>query len=318
MSEFDDHAREAIELGNPAEQIQQLLSMGQTRRARERAAAWVAQRPDDPQALLVLSVVLMASEESEAALDAARQALERAPESAEIWAQLGRALFVLGRFAEAEGAIRAAQAADPSDARFFLLSARLLAACERNEEALADVQHALALDPDDVETHQLLSGLLLTTKMSRWKLSRQAAERAVRLDPEDPDSHAALGAVHLSAREIPEAEARFLEALRLNPADALARRGLAEALMARKPWYRPLLAFGTFLQTQPPAMRWLVILAPWVLVSSLSMALADRADAEGLRNGIVWTYYAFCAYTWFAEPIARRILARHYPWMSER
>jgi len=84
--------------------------------------------------------------------------------------------------------------------------------------------------------------------------------------------------------------------------------------MAKRPYYRPFLAYSTLLRTAPQALRISIVVGLWVLVNTIDAALRPLPDWQGTRSAIVWTYIAFCAYTWFAEPITRWLLQREYPW----
>jgi tetratricopeptide (TPR) repeat protein len=301
-------------LGGYADRVRHLLAIGQLRRAEETVSEWIAHDPGNPIALVMLSLVHMVARRNQAALEAVEQALVLSPDLDVALEQRARALFVLGRFRESEEAVRVAIAADPADGDIRLLYARLLRAGGFDRDALAECEAALELDPDDAETHQLRAVLLLRTRPSQWNVPRAAAERAVALDPEDADGHAVLGAVHLAAREIPRAEERFRAALELQPTHGPAQRGLAEALMAKRPYYKPFLAYSTRMRAAAPALRIGIVIGLWMVVQALDAALRPLPDWQGARGVVLYTYIGFCAYTWFAEPITRALLRREYPW----
>jgi len=278
FSALDGPQPEARPLGGYADRVRHLLAIGQVRRAEETVADWLASDPGNPLALVLLSIVHLVADRHEAALAAVEQALLQAPELDVALEQRARVLFALARFREAEVAVLLAIDADPGDASTRLLYARLLAATGCERAALAE------------------------------------CEASLELDPEDADGHAVLGAVHLAAHEIGPAEQRFRSALELQPAHGPAQRGLAEALMAKRPYYRPLLAYSTMLRAAPQAVRIAIVIGLWVLVQTIDTALRPLPDWQGARSAILWTYLAFCAYTWFAEPITRWLLQREYPW----
>jgi len=311
---LDGPQPEARPLGGYADRVRHLLAIGQVKRAEETAADWLASDPGNPVALVLLSIVHLVAGRHEAALASVEQALLQAPDLELALEQRARVLFALGRFREAEEAVRRAIDADPGDGSVRLQYARMLAATGFDRDALAECEAALELDPDDAESHQVRAALLLRTRPSEWRVSRAAAERAVALDPEDADGHAVLGAVYLAAREIPRAEERFRAALEIEPTHGPAQHGLAEALMSKRPYYRPFLAYSTLLGTAPPALRIAIVVGLWVLVNTVDAALRPLPDWQTTRSVIVGTYIAFCAYTWFADPITRWLLQREYPW----
>ena len=202
---LDGPQPEARPLGGYADRVRHLLAVGQVRRAEDTVGDWLASDPGNPLALVMLSIVHLVADRHEAALAAVEQALVQAPDFDVALEQRARVLFALGRFRDAEEAARRAIDADPGDASVRLLYARLLAATGFERDALRECEAALELDPDDAESHQVRAALLLRTRPSEWRVSRDAAERAVALDPDDADGHAVLGAVYLAAREIPRA-----------------------------------------------------------------------------------------------------------------
>lgn len=304
-------------LGGYADRVRHLLAIGQHRRAEETVNEWLAADPDQPLALVLLSIVHLVAGRRDAALAAVEAALLHAPDLEVALEQRARTLFALGRFRAAEVAVRRAAEADPADGSTRLMYARLLAATGHARDALVECEAALELDPDDAEAHQVRAALLLRTRPSDWNVSRAAAERAVALDPEDADGHAVLGAVHLVAREVEPAERRFRTALELDPTHGPAQHGLAEALMARRPYYRPFLAYTTLLRRAPQAVRIAVVLGLWALVQTADAALRPLPDWQTVRVVMAWSYVAFCAYTWFADPFTRFLLRREYPWLRE-
>ncbi len=312
----DDEREDGLGLAEAAGHVFQLLAVGQSRRAREIAASLVARSPSDPSAHLVLSQVHAVLGDLDLAQAAADEVVRLAPDDDRGHAQRGRVLFRRGRFAEAERAVREALALDPSDASTHLLRARLLAACQRDVAALDAVGEALRLEPADSEAHQLRALLLLRTHPRQWHVSEKTALRAVQLDPDDAVGHAVLGSVYLRSGRLRQAEERFRSALTLDPGNALAFHGLAESLMARSLLYRPFLSFSLLMERGGPGLQLAVIAGLWALVNAaLPLLRAGRPPLPSAAGPLQVAYLAFCAYTWFATPVTRFILARQYPWL---
>jgi hypothetical protein len=117
---------------------------------------------------------------------------------------------------------------------------------------------------------------------------------------------------------LPEAEERFRAALTLDPGNPLARRGLAEALMARTPLYRPFLRYSLFMEGAGPGGRLAVIAGLWALVNAaVPLLRAGARPLPGMAAPVEAVYLAFCAYTWFAAPVTRLLLSRQYPWLRQ-
>lgn len=309
---------EAVAFADLAGQVSHFLAVGQKRRARELAASLVARSPDDPLSHLVLSRVLVALHELDGAQAAADEVVRLAPDDDRGHRQRAQVLFVRGRFAEAEKAILEALSLEPAEPDTHLLRARLLATCEKRASALEAVEEALVLDPDDADGHQLRALLLTRLRPRDWAISEETAERAVALDPDDAQGHAVLGLVYLKSGREARAEERFRAALALDPGNRLARHGLAEALMARSALYRPFLRYALFVERASPGLQLAFVAGLWALVSStVPLLRGGPSPLPALADPLRYLYFAFCFYTWFAEPVTRYLLSRHYPWMRD-
>jgi tetratricopeptide (TPR) repeat protein len=306
-----------VPIGDVTAQVYHLLAVGQTRRARELAASLVSDDPQSAVAHIVLSQVLQSIEELDGAQAAADEAVRLAPDDERAHRQRARVLFGRGRFAGAEAAVLETLALDPEDADAHLLYARLLGVCERHAAALAEAERAIELDPDEPEAHQLRAYLLLHTNPREWTVSEEAVRRSLSLDPHDADAHAVLGVIQLRAGRTPAAESAFRASLTIAPANPLALRGLAEAVMAGAWLYRPFLKYSLFMERASPGIRLAIVAGAWVLVSAMTAVLSRDPATAGAATGISYAYIAFCLYTWFAAPITRFLLSRRYPWLKD-
>ena len=306
-----------VSSGSPFGQVQALLAVGQVQRALDLARSMVAADPANPNAMIVLSMVHRRRSDADAAIDAAREAVRLAPDNDAPHHQLALSLFQKGRFSEAEASMLRALELDPHFAPYHEILARMLTSCTRFVPALRAVERALELDPELPTAHELRAQLLLAVHHKHWSLSEEAARRALQLDPGDPDAHAVMGQLMLRARRAGEAEARFREALRLEPGNALALSGLAEVVMGRRWYYRPFLRFSSWISARGLGTAVAVILGAWVVYSALSGMMAGRAEYATLDQALTVAYLGLCAYTWFATPVTRWILAREFPWLRE-
>jgi tetratricopeptide (TPR) repeat protein len=180
------------------------------------------------------------------------------------------------------------------------------------------VEVALRLEPDDTNAHQLRALLLLRTSPRQWRVSEKTALRAVQLDPGDADAHAVLGSVQLRSRRLREAEERFRAALTIDPTNVLARRGLAEVLMARSFLYRPFLRFSLFMESAGTGAQLAVIAGLWAVVNAaVPLLRTGPPPLPAIATPLQAVYLAFCGYTWFVTPVTRFVLSRHYPWLRQ-
>jgi tetratricopeptide (TPR) repeat protein len=307
----DDLEVTPIEIGRFA-RVEQLLAVGQVRRARDIAADAIAADPNDARNFTSMARVLLELREGEAAIEAAAQAIQLEPEWPSAWRVHALTLFSDGRFADAEKSLLEAIRLDPEDGSLFQMYARVLSLCGREAEALDFARRALELDPDDESAHHLLAALLNEVHPSQWKISEELALRAVGLNPDDADAFAVLGVIVLQRGRYSEAEEHFRTALEIEPHNHLALTGLAQVVMAKNWFYKPFLSYQLTMMRLGTAAQLTVIASLWALVSIVNAAFVKSGGASTL---VTVGYLAICAYTWFALPITRAILRRRYPWM---
>lgn len=293
-----------------ASQIRQLLAVGQVTRAKELAAQQIADAPDDPSSYLSLVSILLREGDANGAIAAAEEAVRLDPEYAVAWQLRASALFRGGRFAAAEESLLEAIRLEPDEAVYFERYAQMLSFCGRNAQALEIVQVALELDPDDESAHALFASLLHQVHPTRWRVSEEAARRAIELNPEDADSFAILGVLLMSQRKFAEAEEHFRTALQLDAMNQLALRGLGQVVMAKNILYRPFMGYALMMERLGAGVQFMVVGSLWAIASVLR-----AATAEPVSTFVTVGYLALCAYTWFATPIVRAILKRKYPWI---
>jgi len=297
-------------LVNRTAQIHHLLAVGQIALAKELAAQQIAEAPDDPSSYVALVSVMLHEHNSEGAIAAADEAIRRAPEWAGAWRVRATALYQAGRFAESEASIIEAIRIEPDEAIAFAFYAKLLHRTDKKEKALELVRIAMELDSDDDDAHRLYATLLHEVHPKRWKISEEAARRAIELNPEEADGYAILGMLVMTRRQFGEAEQLFRSALEIEPWNQLALRGLAEVVMGKNLFYKPFLGYALLMERMGEGMQFMVVGSLWAFVSVLLAATNEPASTF-----ITIGYLALCAYTWFATPIMRAILRRKYPWI---
>jgi tetratricopeptide (TPR) repeat protein len=169
---------------------------------------WAAEKgvkaqPDECLSLATLAYVMSRSSSmswpptANRAKKLAQQALERSPGDAFALAVLAQIFLLLRNFSKAESAARSALATDPDEPLALLVLVDVLAGAGRQKELAGLVESRLTHRADDSLSH-LMAG---------WS--------------------------QLHSKEPHLADTHFLEALRLNPEDALAKLGLAEARQSR-------------------------------------------------------------------------------------
>ena len=197
-----------------------------------------------------------------------RRALALRPDLAEAWNNLGNLLSGSHGFTDAEAAYRRAIEIRPAYGRAYLNLGLLFMDLGRHEDAVNAFQSASDLMPDSPDAHGNLAAVLI--KLRRCADAVSACRKALAIDPghapaisnlclalveldrlEDAESSYALarssgiesaplefglGNLYWRRGNLPEAEARFRAALRIDPAYPLAWNNLGGVLLeARRP-----------------------------------------------------------------------------------
>lgn len=225
----------------------------------------VQEKPDDPDAHLLLGSALSLIPRRERAIESLLRALELRPEHAQSYATAGMALARLGErdvaasvFERAislnpdlgdahlnlalilaggenyEGAARhmakalelETEATDRARLRF--LNGKLMVALERIEDAVGEFEGSLELDSGSGEVYLALG--MAQKALLREDDAFPAFQEAVALAPQNPEAHYQLGLELQRRGEAGAAADRFLEAYRLRPGDQSVAYNLARAL----------------------------------------------------------------------------------------
>ncbi len=210
--------------------------------------------PCQPEALVGISLVALASRQPEAAVKMATAAVTAAPEMGTAWVALGQALMAAGRCDEAERAYEQAIRRDGMNALARMGLGELKIAAGHPEEAVREFDLALRRQPALAPAHLGLGNALAAMGHNEQALERY--EQALALRPRLPEAEFAAGFVLARLGRLKEAEACYRRALVLRPDFAAAwvnlgsllreqgREVFAEAALQRAVELRPDLVSG--------------------------------------------------------------------------
>ena len=155
-----------------------------------------------------------------------RQGLAAEPGAADLLDQLVRSLTGQGRAQDALGPAHELVAGSPGSDRAHRLLANCLAMLGRTKEAEAEVRRALSIDPENGYNHYLLAFVLKNRVLDGE--AKLAALQALEFDPERVPFLLLAGELYLPGDKA-LAKELFERALRIEPENAAAARGLARA-----------------------------------------------------------------------------------------
>jgi tetratricopeptide (TPR) repeat protein len=187
----------------------------------------LVENPCHPEALVGMTLVALASRQSEAAVKMARAALAAAPRMGEAWVALGQALKAAGRNDESERAYQQAiREGMEALARLGLGELRLAAG--QPQDAIGEFELALAGKPSLAAAHMGLGHALAMLERNEEALEHY--QRTLELRPRLPEAEFALGFVLARMGRLKEAESRYRRALVLRPDFAAAWMNLGSLL----------------------------------------------------------------------------------------
>jgi tetratricopeptide (TPR) repeat protein len=175
----------------------------------------LAEDPRNPEALVGMSLVALASQQTDAAVKMASAAIAVASEMCAAWVALGQALRAAGRSAEAEEAYEQAIRLDRMDPLARLGLGELRIASGHAEEATREFELALLRQPSLVAAHFGLGNALALAGRNEEALLRYY--QALALRPRLPEAEYAAGFALARLGRLEEAETRYRRALTMRP-----------------------------------------------------------------------------------------------------
>ena len=208
-----------------------VLCLGELRR-NDRAGGLlkplVERLPDDAKAWTQLGLAQIALGNAKEGIAALEKATELDPDLPEAWNDLGGVWLQTRNFASAEPALRNALRVQPNYPVAHNNLANLLAATGRFDEAWYQFEQALRYKPDYLFARHSY-GLALGAA-GRFNEARAQLEAVLKADPAAAESHEALGRVEFAQGRNAEALAQYREAVRLRPDFARGNLSLGAAL----------------------------------------------------------------------------------------
>jgi predicted TPR repeat methyltransferase len=208
-------------------------------------------QPDHPQALSLLSGIALRFRQADLAAELAAKAVAASPGDAAGHLNLGAALSVLGRGAEAESVLRRAIELKPDlmEAHFNL--ALELGKQGRRAEAVESYRKCLAFRADFAPGHNALAAAL--QEAGEIQDAMRHFRQAIQCDPRLAEAHYNLGVLHARQNQWHEAAACYKRAAEIRPDFREALRNLAALLAERREWKGAADAYRRLAEISPEA-----------------------------------------------------------------
>lgn len=209
-----------------------LLSVGRVDEAQTDIARALGFAAENAHAQALQSVVALARNDKSAALDLARQANARDPQSAPAWIALSYAQQAAFDLEGARTSVEQALGRDPDNVLVMARLSELWLSLGDLNRALQTANRAVALNPNIARTQTVLGFAYLT--QIKTADAKQAFEKSIALDSADPLPRLGLGLALIRTGKL-EAGRREIEiAAALDPNNALIRSYLGKAYYEEK------------------------------------------------------------------------------------
>lgn len=288
------------------ERARLLLAQSRPAEAEQEAMQALAAQPAEPGALAVLALSRLEQRKLEPALQAARDAVGLAPDIAYLHYVHAHVLHRADREEDAFRAIQEALRLDPHDADYHAELAAIELSRRRWPAALEAAERALAIDAEHVAAANLRAMALVS--LGRKAEAVETVDFALHRAPDNALSHANQGWNHLHRNEPRRAQEHFAEALRLDPNLDYAREGMLEALKARNPLYRGMLAYFLWMGRQSARFQWGFIIGSYFATRLASGLSQTQPHLNWLWWPLLFVLYAFVYLSWTAQPMFNLLL----------
>ena len=283
-----------------------LLAQSRPADAERETLLALATEPDDPSALALLALSRSDQQKHAEALTAARSAIGLAPDDPYFHYVHGFVLHRLDRNDDAYSATQEALRLAPDEADYFSLLAAIELSRRNWSSALSAAEQALALNPEHVNAANLRAMALV--RLGRKEEATATVDFALHRAPENAFSHANQGWNCLHRNEPRKAQDHFREALRLDPSLDYARDGMLEALKARNPIYRGMLAYFLWISALSGRWQWGFMIGVFFGGRIISQAAAEQPQLRWILWPVLILFYAFIYLSWTAMPMFNLLL----------
>lgn len=266
----------------------------------------LAEQPHDPQAHALLGLCLVRQEKLQEAQAEVEQAITIAPDWDYAHYCCAVVLEERNRFEEAEASAREALRLNPSNPNNYAKLASTLYSQRKWRPALDAATEGLKYDAEHAACTNLRTMALSMLGMQAEAIAN--VDQSLARNPDDSNAHVNKAWALLHDGKPRPALEHFREALRLDPTNVYAKHGIVEALKARNPLYRWMLAYFLWMARLDDRTRWGVILGGYFLSKLLRTISRNNPDLQTWTNPILFLYFGFVLLTWFATPLFNLLL----------
>ena len=286
-----------------------LLRQGRVNDAITQVKNALEQNPDNGEALAMYARCYFDKKEFDEGIKTILRAIAIDPGNPYYFYLLGFAYYRKSRPVEAVESLQKSIEVNPYFCESFGLLALVQIEEKQFEKALQTANDGLAIDPENITC--LNGRSVALNKLKRTDDAVATMQYALAQDPDNEFTHSTVGWNYLEKGKNKIAAIHFREALRINPNNINARRGLKEALKSIIPPYRWMLQYSFWINNKGKKARWAVPLALYFCVRFFSTLLQSNNATEAIGGILIGLYLLFVLTTWLINPLANFFLLFH-------
>lgn len=292
---------------NPGLQRAQLLFQQSRHELAENELRQVlAEDPHDAYAHSLLGLSLAHQEKYQEATSETQQAIHLAPDFPFAHYAHAHVLHRRNRFPEALAAINEAIRLEPEAADQYALLSNIHLQERHWRGALNAAEQGLQFDPEHIGCTNLRA--IAMVKLGRKADAGKTIEAALSRNPDNALTHANQGWTLLEQGEPKKAAEHFREALRLDPQNDWARRGIIEALKARNFIYAIMLKYFLWMAKFGRRGQWAILIGGFFGIQVLAGTARNNPKFVPWVLPIEILYITFALMTWMAYPFFNLLL----------
>lgn len=266
----------------------------------------LAQNPDDADSLNLLAYCCLMQNKNKEALQHIETAIGQDPANANHFYIRAFIRYDDGDYKPAETNILEALALDPTEPEYYSLLANIRIHTSRFKEGLEAADKGLSLDAENLSCLNARTIALL--KLKNTGAAYTTIEKALGYNPNDSQTHTTFGYALLENGEAKLSLIHFREALRLNPSNDAARKGIIEAMKSRYLVYRLFLRYAFWLSRLKGNIQWGFIIGLYILIRLIDSIAGSNPGTAPYLYPVIYIYAAFVVFTWLIMPISNLFL----------
>ncbi len=266
----------------------------------------LAEVPEHPGVISLLALTLSALDRHDEAVSTAQNAVGLAPDEPYVHYCLAIVHLNRKKIQLAQHAIREAVQLDPENAEYRSLMASAHMARREYREALQAAEGGLELDPEHEQCTNLKAMAL--TQLGRKDEATRVIQGALQRDPDNSWTHSNQGWSHLHQNQPHKAAEHFREALRINPNNEHAKQGMLNALRAKNPIFRVMLAYFLWMSRLSGAMQWGIIIGLYFGYRFLGNLQSRNPEHAVWITPLLILYVLFVYLSWTSPALSNLLL----------